>query len=228
MILPPAFRRNGEGIVFTGVCLSGCGVLHRSPAHNILPLVTWSSLGGGVYPISIPYFHWSQVLSRGVPHLDPIILPLVSCPFLGGYPIQSWTDGYPVKEWMGYLHPVNCFIWYGGTSLLGLDRRIPPPPNQDWIGYFSSRQNWMEVPYPPSGLDGVDIPTPPSGTGWHLVRLCRGWYASCGFPQEDFLVYVLSTVHLLCEFFRYFLDGNSNLSVLVSTRIHCAVRSLPQ
>ena len=45
----------------------------------------------------------------------------------------------------------------------------------------------------PLGLDG-GLPPPPRGNGWQLDRLCRGQYASCGFPQEDFLV--VSSIYL--------------------------------
>ena len=47
------------------------------------------------------------------------------------------------------------------------------PPSQEWMGYL------------PTGLDGVH---PPTQDRLYLDRLCRGWYAFCGYPQEDCLV----------------------------------------
>ena len=77
------------------------------------------------------------------------------------------------------------------------------PPGQDWMG-VPPGQDWMGV-LPCQGLDGVQ--PPPLGTGWGtpsqartgwgtpppeqlcLDGLCRGRHASCGFPQEDFIVF---------------------------------------
>ena len=45
-------------------------------------------------------------------------------------------------------------------------------PNQDRMGY---PQPGLDGVLHQPGLDGVT----PSRTGWHLNRLCRGWYVSC-------------------------------------------------
>ena len=81
----------------------------------------------------------------GLPHLHPIILPLVPCPF----------QGVPQSQ-MG-----------GGT------------PVQD--GYPLARSGWGT----PQDRMGKPL------ASLRLDRLCCGRYASCGFPQEDFLVVVI-------------------------------------
>ena len=82
-----------------------------------------------------------SVHTPGVPHLHPIILPLVPCPFQGNpSPPHNTSTGSISFLGVPHLHPL-----------------ILPP------GYPRL-----------------------SGTGWHLDRLCRGRYAWCGFPQEDY------------------------------------------
>ena len=92
----------------------------------------------------------------------------------------------------GNIYTWECLSvhhWGGGTPILpdgyphlvtGRTYPICPAPSS-W--------NWMEVHLE---LDGVlTSPHPPSGD-WST--LCCRQYASCGFPQEDFLVLVcLST-----------------------------------
>ena len=69
------------------------------------------------------------------------------------------------------------------------------PPNQDRDGVL--QPGLVGTPQP--GMDGVS----PNRTGWstpptqdrlYLDRLCCGWYAFCGYPQEDCLV---NNVYLL-------------------------------
>ena len=178
-------RSTTGGYVFTRVCL----LTGRVPHHH--PII----LTG---PISFP----------GVVHLHTIIVPLVPGPFWGypnpapeggdttiqsqmgrgGYPSQipmgiphlQLDVGTPHQDWMGF--PPQLRHGWGSPSW-DLDGGTPPistgwgTPHQDWIG-VSPCQNWMGVPLG-WDLDG-GIP-PPSETGWHLDRLCCGWYTSCSF-----------------------------------------------
>ena len=103
---------------------------------------------------------------------------------------------------LSHLHPiilplVPCPFW-GGTPVTG--------PRSGWgEGYpimgYPPGQRWVTpqagMGYPPAR---VRVPTPPpSRDRLCLDRLCRGRYASCGFPQEDFLVWKWNTVYLLHE-----------------------------
>ena len=111
-----------------------------------------------------------QTRGEGLPHLHPIIFPLVPCPF-----------------WGTHLHPiilplVICPFWRD-TPVTGPRRSEYLSPR--WGRYPSPRQGR----FPHSGQDGV--PAQP-GLGYpfprdrlRLDRLCRGRYASFGFPQED-------------------------------------------
>ena len=138
-------------------------------------------------------FRWG-----GVPHLCPIILPLVIWSSWGTpspshntstgvmllQPWQGWDtphpgetrvppsrrDGYSpqIQERMGYLPPICVRTsWRTPLSKTGQDGVPPPPPGWD-------RERWGAHPTPQYRLC--------------LDRLRRGRYASCSFPQEDFLV----------------------------------------
>ena len=108
-ILPPAFRRNGEGTVFTGVCPyfgGGGGVPH--PADRGVPSSSqWRHphlADIGATPI------W---LTKGVPSPANGGCPIQP---MGGIPSGQWVR---VRDWMGYS-PVGT----GWGS---------PPPCQDWM-----------------------------------------------------------------------------------------------
>ena len=74
-LLPPVFQMNGEGTVFTGVCLLTGGGGTPSPSHNTST-------------------HWSHVLYGGVPQC------LVPCPFPGATPHPVPNRGYPTHSLM--------------------------------------------------------------------------------------------------------------------------------
>ena len=159
----------------------------------------------------------------GVPHLHPIILPLVPFPFQGTSPSHNTSTGP-----MSFLGNPSDWSWVpsggrGGTPVP--DRGVTPvpsgeipqsqtvpgwvPPWPDQDGVPLARTGWgtpqpgHDGVAPWQGQDGVppgqDWGTPPPGQvrlGYPqgrlcLGRLCHGWYASCGFPQEDFLVFSL-------------------------------------
>ena len=79
--LPPAFRRNGEGTVFTGVCLFTLGI--PSPSHNTS--MHWSHVLSGWYPSG-----WSHVLFWDTPIQSPM-----------GDTLSSPVGYSPSREWMG-------------------------------------------------------------------------------------------------------------------------------
>ena len=119
---------------------------------------------------------------QGVPHLHPIILPLVLCSFSEGY-LSDWSQvasqrGYPSLGQRGTPVP-------GGGGY----HRTGPPSGQDWGT-------------PPLARTGI---LPPARTGvpplpFPQDRLHSGRYASCGFPQEDCLVNL--EMHVVAKFIR--------------------------
>ena len=125
---------------------------------------------GGVYPHpskwEVPHSSCQEgtpPFSPGVPHL--------------AYGGTGWGWGYPLPTsldcmWVLPPPPIRTGSEYTPPQL-GLYGVYPP---QDWIGYSDTRTEW-----------GTTLP-PPFWTGWQLNTLCRGWYISCGFPREDFLV----------------------------------------
>ena len=129
--------------------------------------------GGEVTPASGPMSflggypsHWSLVLSDGYPSPGQ------------GVP-QSQQEGYPSpRQGVPEVHSLITGQGYPSSG-------VPLWPGQDWV---SPRQERTGVP-PPPGQDKTGVPqamtrVPHSPRDW----LCRGRYASCGFPQEDFLV----------------------------------------
>ena len=156
--LPPAFRRNGEGNVFTGVCplhLRG-GVHHPRSRQGGTP----SQVKIGGYPTSgldrgyIILLIWGvpiQDQDRGVPHpADGVPHPRSEW----GVPHPRWGQGTPIIR-MGY--PLSAG-W--GTHSQGLDgvlsiSRMGYPPVKDWMGY------------PPIGRIGY----PQSRTEWDTSSL---------------------------------------------------------
>ena len=96
---------------------------------------------------------------------------------MGGIPILS-QQGSTSSGPDGAILPSYPEWWGGGV----------PPSSPDRVPHLV-----------PTGVTLVGIPHPTLGhwTGCGLHRLCRGRYASCGFPQEDFLF--LLCVHSFCS-----------------------------
>ena len=90
--LPPASRRNGEGTVFTGICLSTPGVGYLSPSHHTS-------------------IHWSHVPSQGGGYPHPVLMGggTPSSPDRGGTSIQSLIGGTPSRSGLG--HPAIRTGW---------------------------------------------------------------------------------------------------------------------
>ena len=184
-LLTPAFRRNREGTVFTGVCLF--------------------TLWGGVPPSG----WW-----RGVPPSFPMggstpILPDEGTPTLantGGYPHpRSGQRGTPPSKVRtgGYHHPrsgqgvppskVRMRVLLSQVRMGGTLGSLPSRsgPRSGW-GYFYPRSEWG-VPPPHSGQ------VPGQDEGYPQLEQCSmyslrgGWYASCvhalGFSYTAILFY---------------------------------------
>ena len=90
---------------------------------------------------------------------------LVQGPFPGGTPVQA-GGGTVSLSWSGYPFGQDRVTSQPGLGYLLV--RTEVPPGQDW-----SNPWW--------------------GLGYPLDRLPCGQYASCGFPLEDFLVYLLNS-----------------------------------
>ena len=127
-----------------------------------------------------------------VPHLHPIILPQVPCPFWGGTPSdysQVPPQGVPQSQ-------------VGGTPILAGGTL-----SQVRMRYPLARTGW-----------GTPSQT---GWGTPRDRLCldilcRGLYTSCGFPQEDCLVKI-HCVSVRCFSLCRSLIPESIFSVLVDS-----------
>ena len=101
--------------------------------------------------ISIQSSHWSHALSGGT-NLHPIILPLVPCPFWGGYcgqvrfHVPPW--GYPSQAREGNPSQDGVLPFQPGQGREGY-------PGQVRMGYpLPSRSRWGS-PHPQLGQDGV-------------------------------------------------------------------------
>ena len=126
-----------------------------------------------------------SLLTGGVPHHYPIILPLVPCPFWGGTPSPSHNSstgsrslpgGYPIHSQMGGTPSSSQHVGSTpssprqgppGQDLVGGGTPPPSgldglPPCQDWMG-VPHCWNWIGVP--PPHQDWMGIPPPP-GPGW--------------------------------------------------------------
>ena len=145
-------------------------ILTNRTVYRLFTARVRSTMGGYVFSLST-----NQGGGGGLPHLHPIILPLVPCPFWRGTPA---TGPRPFP---------------GGTPVLG---RMGYPPGQVRMGYHPAKTGW-DTP----SQDGV----PPARMRYPLPRdrlcldrLCRRRYVSCGFPQEDCLVqFFFNFSHLL-------------------------------
>ena len=148
-LLPTAFRRNGEGTVFTDVCLSTGGSGTPSPSHNTS-------------------MHWSHALS-GVPQC------LVPCPFPGRLPPIQSRGGipHPVPD-RAVPHPV--LMWGGGRGV-GTPARsgwgrtglgVPP-----LLGLHGGPPKDRAADTLLSGLDGAHPPPPPRARAAERVLATR-------------------------------------------------------
>ena len=129
------------------------------------------------------------------------------CPHLGGGRPQSqvlsqvsgpisFLGGTPASGPMSFLGGGPVLVWKGvPQSQMGLEYPTPgwgyPTPVLAWgnlkLEYPQPGQNWV-----PPARTGLDTPQARTGLGYHPEDwLPCGRYASCGFPQEDFLVYLL-------------------------------------
>ena len=105
----------------------------------------------------------------GVPHLHPIMLPLVPCPILGvGVPqagqVPSWSRGFPGQVKMGYPHPSLGQGWGNSTC---------PQPGQGWDTLLPGQVRLRYSPPPPN---------PPTPTGQALdcyLRFSAGGLSCC-------------------------------------------------
>ena len=134
--LPPAFRRNGEGYVFTGVCPS-------------TPMGRGTPIWPGGYPL--PRSGWGRV-----PH------PRSG---QGGNPFQVRQGRYPFPGQDGVPHPMSgqgvtpSHVRTGGYPIQGQNRVYPFPGPR--MGGTHPRSEWG-VPLPRSG-QGVPRVPPFSG-----------------------------------------------------------------
>ena len=125
--------------------------------------------------------------------------------FLGGTPSPSHNTSTGPMSFRGHPSDWLQVPSWGSTPV--------PCGGYPLMGYHLVKSGWV----PPPGWDGVPTPgrdgVPPDRSGWGtppswdgvpswlgqdgaplpqdrfcLDRLCRGQYAFCSFPQEDFLV----------------------------------------
>ena len=195
LFLPLPFRSNGEGTVFTGVCLftfRGRGrVPHLADQGGGYPHL--ANGGGGTAiqlirgtPSSWQWYPHLADQGGGYPHLAN---------GGGGTAIQL-IRGTP-SSWQWYPHLANGRVppsgWWEGVTK-GTPSGLDAPIKTGW-GY--PIDIGLEYPYPSlqSGLDGV----PPVRTGWGTpspVRRQSSKASTCyavggmplAFTQEDFLV----------------------------------------
>ena len=83
---------------------------------------------------------------------------------------------HPVPTGGGDSHPVSMGVPHPVMMVEGVT--LSSPDSTDWR--YTPVQRWGNPPPPCPFLDWI-------GCGLH--RLSRGQYASCGFPQEDFVVF---------------------------------------
>ena len=112
----------------------------------------------------------------------------------------------------GYL-PWRGYLSWSGNTYPDRGTYLARGTYPSWGVHTLARENlsWMGVPtLTRSAYPGWGIPTLDEGyLSWlgrvpTLDRLCRGLYASCGFPLEDFLFIYRSTSNSMedTEFFR--------------------------
>ena len=115
---------------------------------------------------------------EGVPTLDGEgYLPWMKEGYLPWRRVPTLGRGY--LPWMGEGYPpwtLGTYLRWGGVPTFGQG-----VPTLDGGG--------KGIPTLDGGR-GEEVPTLDSGGLSTLDRLCRGWYVSCSFPQEDFLDYI--------------------------------------
>ena len=97
-----------------------------------------------------------------LPHLYPIILPLVPCSFLGGTLARSGQGYLPTQPGQGWG---TLLARMGYPHSLGQDR-VPPPPPSARIRYHPGHQRVplparTGVGYPLLVMTGMGYPPPP-------------------------------------------------------------------
>ena len=98
--------------------------------------------------------------------------------------VYTWECLFVHRGWRGTYIDWGYLPWLGGGTYLR-GGYLP------WLGVPTL--NWGVPTWLGGTYLGCRYLPWPRGTylGWGvstLDKLCRGWYASCGFPQEDFLV----------------------------------------
>ena len=126
-----------------------CNVL-KQPLREIFTARIWRMMEGNVFSLF--------TLGGGIPHLHPIIWPLVPCPLLGGTPCPSYNTSTGPMPFLGVsqsLVPGPC--WGIPQAQVGQYSR----------GYPLARTGWGNSP-------------PPSRTEWGRPKQVGYWIK---YPQ---------------------------------------------
>ena len=120
---------------------------------------------GGVTPSPSHNTSTGPISFLGVPHLHPITLPLVPCPFQGGTPSPSHNT---------FIGPMS---YLGGTPVTMVHRSLPLGlPHVFQVGGIPGQVPRSLPGGTPIPRDGV----PPSQIGQQREYFLRGrWYVSC-------------------------------------------------
>ena len=135
----------------------------------------------------------------------------------------------PMKYFQHLLPPASKGwgkVMFSVCSHLGVPSQVPSPFSRLWSQVLSGRVSHYLVPCPfwggrvPHSWSGGRYPTTGQGYptsqdlgtlthNWDTPsqdwgspppgQVCCGWYVSCGFPQEDFLVFELSSPKPLAD-----------------------------
>ena len=161
------------------------------------------------------YFHRHLSVNRRVPHLHPIILPLVPCPFLG----EGWVPWQgqvpcPFLEGVSWPGQVQCPLAGGGGGTPSQVRtgQDGVPPSRSGQGGTSARWGWGNSPQARSGWGtpslartGMAYPlarsawTTHTGQGWGTPGQVRMGYSPPPPPpcRTSHGLYMLRSVRLL-------------------------------
>ena len=105
---------------------------------------------------------------------------------LPGAGVPTLVRGH--KPWSGggvpTLARVGTYLGWGGGAVPTLGRVGVTYPGRGYLSWARGYLPWLGG----ISLGGGRVPTLDRGVPT-LDRLCHGQYASCGFPQEDFLVF---------------------------------------
>ena len=163
-LLPPAYRRNGEGYVLTPVCLSTWGTDGGTPISGRGVLLSQDGENPSQFRMGVPL----QSELDGVPT-----------------PHKDWIGGDPPNRDRMRITPVTWTVW-GNTPTLHLDWiGVHPHPIRTGWGNPPVRTEW-EYPH----QDKIGVPRPhqdwmgvhpqPRETEQHSEYLLRGGrHASC-------------------------------------------------